>query len=1482
MATQTSSSTATAAVTKPQESEETTYTCKWGKVTILNRQNYSAFASTCQYTLIVADAWDIVKEVDKAPEDKSTPDYKDWKLRRNRAIQIIYNSVSQGIRPTLKELMDGQDVKKLWDHLETKYSNKTNKILISIIRTTFHSEKYNPPDDTINAFVNRLRSAQEKLAGTDNKLTDNDLHSQLVAGLPDTGKWQSARQLALTQFTEFEAAATYLEGVELSKPSGPNEATANAANHHQERGRGRGRYRGRSWGRGRGRGRGRGNSRGRSRGQGHRHADSTPLGPNQCAWCLKEGHWKDDCWYYKKALQARDAARKGKKKDSNTDADAEDAQFASADDPSYPTTATVYLSHISSLSKPKWIFDSGASKHICGNPSQFRSIKRFREPHRIRIADGSFIDAYGYGVVALETPQGPLELDEVWYAPEFNHLKLISITTLMSKGIEVKFLPDMTVSALLNGHLLFTGSMHNGLVCLDVTTTFTTTSQRAFTSNTTEGDKQESMHDLMHRRLGHISRKLVTELPKAVKGVKLPKSPSLPPGSTACESCLAGQMKEHFNKKTDTRSKVKIQRIHADISGIKPESFRGNKYFMLYTDDDSRMCWVYPMKTNTSQESIRVFKQFKAMVENETGNKIQFFRADNGKGEFGSAFQDELKSAGIQLEASPPYKHSMNGVVERAMQTINKLTRSMIYEAKLPVEMWDYTTEHSGFLKNRIPTKALPLTLDEEGHKRSMTPYEAYTGKQPDLVNLRVFGVAAFPIYPMDKHPPSYAPRFQEDFILIGMKGNSIYRVFNYKTLKENWSADVKIDEYTYPAIKEPIFGKLKGRITNLRTKEPVPSPREPESAQKDQVNEPQTERTSSTVVRPPGQTAAAPGTDPPISERAGVNPELLGRRCEQPSVSDIDDDFDGEIINVKMDDAHLTPQRDNRTERTSKKPATEPLRRSERTPKKKLFSDSIVYLVNAMKAVHLEGNNSLGAPVAPFELVSEEEAMREDAPAWLEAIKAELNSIKEAKTYSVVRELPEGRTAIGCKWVLRRKFHVDGFIARLKARLVIKGYEQKYGFDYFSTFASVVRYTTLRYLLAKAATEDLEIDQLDVDTAFLNPELKEEIYMEVPEHFFIIEPDMKASYKRKKFYLRLHKSLYGLKQAPHEWFEEVDKFLKSIGFTASDADPNLYVRREGNTFLLLYVDDMLLIGTRANVDAAKKQIMSRWKCKDLGPAKMFVGFQIERNRAAKSLKIHQSFYIKKLLQRFGMANANARTLPMRPGIILHKGEPMDSERTTLYQQITGSLLYLVNCTRLEMCWQIGQLAQFMTSPSEEHLRVAKEMLRYLNGTLTTGVLYSGPPKFDAYSDASYGTANDRTSYLGWVMIDYGGAISWSSQKQKCTAQSTMEAEFIAASEASREVAWLEKLWKEIKPSYEVPTLWCDNAAALAITGTTKHHNRAKHIDVRYSFIRNDMVKRGRLKVQHLPGTEQIADALTKQLPVEKFQQFRHEMGLRS
>ena len=200
---------------------------------------------------------------------------------------------------------------------------------------------------------------------------------------------------------------------------------------------------------------------------------------------------------------------------------------------------------------------------------------------------------------------------------------------------------------------------------------------------------------------------------------------------------------------------------------------------------------------------------------------------------------------------------------------------------------------------------------------------------------------------------------------------------------------------------------------------------------------------------------------------------------------------------------------------------------RSGRVPKQTVFSDSVMQLVTGFKAVHLkeDESGSVQAPIPPFESVTLEEAMKEDTPEWMKAFASELQSLKDTNTYRVV-ETPRGRKVIASRWVLRKKFDHLGRLARRKARLVIKGFEQCYGIDYFETFASVLRYSTLRALLAKAAAEDLEVDQMDVDTAFLNPTLKEEIYMEIPQFFELLYPNI--DFKGKC--LQLLESLYKLK----------------------------------------------------------------------------------------------------------------------------------------------------------------------------------------------------------------------------------------------------------------------------------------------------------------------------------------------------------------
>ena len=236
----------------------------------------------------------------------------------------------------------------------------------------------------------------------------------------------------------------------------------------------------------------------------------------------------------------------------------------------------------------------------------------------------------------------------------------------------------------------------------------------------------------------------------------------------------------------------------------------------------------------------------------------------------------------------------------------------------------------------------------------------------------------------------------------------------------------------------------------------------------------------------------------------------------------------------------------------------------------------------------------------------------------------------------------------------------------------------------------------------------------------------------------------------------------------------------------------------------------------------------------------------------------------------------------MPAGTVL-KSDPdnlVTGDNLTVYQQVVGSLIYLANCTQPDISYAVGQLARFMAAPGMEHYKMAKQLIRYLKGTRTRGITYSnrlnqGPHVYDIYTDATWGTEEDCVSFQGMTVTKYGEAISWTAQRQRSIALSSMEAEIMAASKGGREAAWLEKLATDLgecdATNPFVPTLYCDNKGAVDLLHDTKFHRKAKHIEIRYMFLRTDMVNKGRLLVTHIPGHDQPADILTKQLPVDNF-----------
>jgi hypothetical protein len=188
-------------------------------------------------------------------------------------------------------------------------------------------------------------------------------------------------------------------------------------------------------------------------------------------------------------------------------------------------------------------------------------------------------------------------------------------------------------------------------------------------------------------------------------------------------------------------------------------------------------------------------------------------------------------------------------------------------------------------------------------------------------------------------------------------------------------------------------------------------------------------------------------------------------------------------------------------------------------------------------------------------------------------------------------------------------------------------------------------------------------------------------------------------------------------------------------------------------------------------------------------------------------------------------------------------------------------------------------------------LRLAKQVIRYLKGTRSKGISYGiqkseldpqTTNQYTLYSDATWGTESDKVSFHGWTVVRSGGAVIWVSQRQRSTALSSLEAEFVAGSEASKEAAWLEKLSYDLdEKSNILPTLYIDNKGSIDLIYDHRFHNKAKHIDIRYNFIRNDMVWKDRLRVEHIAGTQQPADVLTKQLAIDRYRQHVRTLGMR-
>lgn len=512
-------------------------------------------------------------------------------------------------------------------------------------------------------------------------------------------------------------------------------------------------------------------------------------------------------------------------------------------------------------------------------------------------------------------------------------------------------------------------------------------------------------------------------------------------------------------------------------------------------------------------------------------------------------------------------------------------------------------------------------------------------------------------------------------------------------------------------------------------------------------------------------------------------------------------------------------------------------------------------------------------AQVAIAEPSSFEEAEADEG--WKQAMVDEINMIVKNQTWELV-EKPANRKTIGVKWVYRVKHNADGSLNKLKARLVVKGFSQRYGLDYMETFAPVARLDTIRLLIAVAAQNQWTIHQMDVKSAFLNGFLEEEIYIEQPPGF--IMPG------KEHLVYRLRKALYGLKQAPRAWYARIDSYLVSLGFERSASEPTLYVKRNGaetQLIVSLYVDDLLVTGgDKLMMADFKARMKEMFEMSDLGLMTYFLGMEV--NQVEGGIFLKQKTFALKVLAKFSMENCKPVSTPMAIGIKLSSQEEHESVCETDYRSLVGCLLYLT-ATRPDILFAVSMLSRFMHCCNQQHYKAGKRVLRYIKGTLNHGIQFRRAEelKLIGYTDSDWaGSKDDMKSTSGYAFTLGSAMICWSSRKQTMVAQSTAEAEYVAAANAVNQAIWLRKILSDLNlQQNEATVIHCDNKSAVAIAKNPVFHGRTKHFNIKLHVIR-EMEQARDIELIHCNSENQIADIFTKPLGVSRFLSLKRELGV--
>ena len=944
----------------------------------------------------------------------------------------------------------------------------------------------------------------------------------------------------------------------------------------------------------------------------------------------------------------------------------------------------------------------------------------------------------------------------------------------------------------------------------------------------------------LHHRLGHANEATVRKTAKEF-GWKIGGK------FTVCVGCSIAKAKQKdIPKLNDHVSKTKGERLCIDISSVKGKSFGGGRFWLLVVDEATDFKWSFFLKEKS--KTSKTIRDLIRMLKTKHNIEVKFIRCDNAGENKGLEKDMATEFPKVVFEFTAPGTPQQNGKVERAFATMYGKVRSMLntagFSGSFREGLWAECARTATHLENLL-------------HKKDDLPssYSQFFGEIPKWMNhLRSFGEMAV----VTTNGVTLRSKLRDrgvPMIFVGYTDShaaAVFRFVNVRTKKLVLSRDVRWLRIFYGEFaSRQLTSDVQGAVKYVDLDDT------PEQGGK--------------------TTPLQVGQDMPYEHIT------IDQMMEDPTQVQINQDpYPEQEQGRNQDGANPEPEQEDRRPRMLRE------LRGLRT-----FYNNEVQM-NLWETGETKATDEEFFNMAMASIENKSEPLRfqsawnhpneKEKDLWREAVRKELRDMRARNVWRKVPKMsvPKYRRLVGCRWVFEIKR--DG---RHRARLVAQGYSQIPGVDYTDCFAPVVNDVTFRMLLVIMMVKKYECIMIDVETAFLHGDLEEEVYMKIPEGYEDEDDDHEDSC------LLLLKSTYGLTESARQWWKKFVSTMKTFGFKVSEAEPCLLFKRQenGECFVVVYVDDCLVMGNEHMVKHTIERIKEVFKIKEKGNLEDYLGCEVLFNRRKTQAWIGQPHLIKNLEEKFG-EEATTKRLIKTPGTpryvsVRTEGEDLLEKQTQeRYRSGVGMLLYLVKHSRPDVANAVRELSRTLDKPNPAQYKEMLRIIRYVLDTQKFGLKIE--PKMDlenglwtirAFSDSEFGgNPDNRISIGGWIIYFQGVPVLWCSRAMRSVTLSSTEAEYVAMSEAVKDLIFMRNILKSVGFNIEYPMIVeVDNTGAIYLGVNRATGQRTKHIDIRYHYVR-EFIDEGIVKVVFVSTKENDADVFTKNVTAEIYERMKDKV----